>query len=773
MTTRFLTALSAAFWLALIPISKAQDLNCSKIFPIPQKMSISTNVFMPSEQTFIAVPKTPSEHDIFLARFLCAELSDRYGFTINTRKISRLPPDSRAILMGSMKNPLIRAACKQRQIDVNSIAAHPEGYILLVDGNSVLIAGADDSGVFYGLQSLRQLIQKNSGRASICGARIEDWPYKPFRGIRLFMPGKDNIPFFKRFLCDFMAMYKFNTLILEVGTCMRMERHPEINAGWLDFARELKYSRRQRPVGPRGEIQDAANQGAGDGGIVEKEDVADVVGYARQLHINVIPEIPSLTHSYYLLTRHRELAEIQNAEWPDTYCPSNPKSYELLFDVLDECIDVIKPKMVHIGHDEWRMPVDVCARCRGIAPAQLYAKDMNKIYNYLTAKNLKVAIWGDHLVEALRGKGFKTQVISKDYSYSLPGALSQEQVRDLIPKDILVFNWFWNEEKSTPTEVKGEQNDILIEQMGFKQVYGNMMPNIQNWARRSSRPSVIGGANSSWAATTEFNFGKDLMLESLGCANLLWSTHWPQQKQLLKMAQKLMPQVRQNLRGITEPSRDNNPVTVVDIGPSLNASAGQEIPDGFDKLQTNIVFGKIFFKLPDPNANKGRCAIAVGTEGEEKGTLAREVNGIRIGKDVSSLIFLHACLKPARSEYAYRYGYNYDDTADLMGWYEIIYEDGLVETAAIRYGVNILEWDASSGRYCYGADAVDCANDGAEKPVVFYSFEWTNPRFGKKISHVNIKGSSGFKGFRDEVIKSNAVVLIAVSEVEQRHNPAQ
>lgn len=156
-----------------------------------------------------------------------------------------------------------------------------------------------------------------------------------------------------------------------------------------------------------------------------------------------------------------------------------------------------------------------------------------------------------------------------------------------------------------------------------------------------------------------------------------------------------------------------------------------------------------------------------------KKSLTREVNGVKIRKDVSSLIFLHACLKPARNEYAYRYGYNYDDTADLMGWYEIIYEDGLVETAAIRYGVNILEWDASSGRCCYGADAVDCANDGAEKPVVFYSFEWTNPRFGKKISHVNIKGSSGFKGFRDEVIKSNAVVLIAVSEVEQRHNPAQ
>ena len=65
--------------------------------------------------------------------------------------------------------------------------------------------------------------------------------------------------------------------------------------------------------------------------------------FVRQHHVEVIPEIPSLTHSYYLLTRHRELAEVQDAEWPDTYCPSEPKVYDLLFDVLDEYIGVMHP----------------------------------------------------------------------------------------------------------------------------------------------------------------------------------------------------------------------------------------------------------------------------------------------------------------------------------------------------------------------------------------------------------------------------------------------
>ena len=86
------------------------------------------------------------------------------------------------------------------------------------------------------------------------------------------------------------------------------------------------------------------------------------------------------------MNRHRELAEIKNAEWPDTFCPSNPDSYKLLFDVFDEYIDVIKPRMVHIGKDEWRMPVDVCENCKGKDYSELFVSDIQKTYNRIWRK---------------------------------------------------------------------------------------------------------------------------------------------------------------------------------------------------------------------------------------------------------------------------------------------------------------------------------------------------------------------------------------------------
>src|SRR5438046_6294928 len=84
-------------------------------------------------------------------------------------------------------------------------------------------------------------------------------------------------------------------------------------------------------------------------------------------------------------------------------------------------------------------------------------------------------------------------------------------------------------------------------------------------------------------------------------------------------------------------------------------------------------------------------------------------DGIKVGVDPPILFFLHACAKPATNKEAYRLIWDSDDSADLLGWYEVEYEDGLPEIIPIRYGVNILErnWGLQpAGSCCYGADLV-------------------------------------------------------------------
>ena len=101
--------------------------------------------------------------------------------------------------------------------------------------------------------------------------------------------------------------------------------------------------------------------------------------WVRQNHIDVIPEIPSFTHSFYLLTRHQDLSQVPDEKWPDTYCACNPKTYELLFDVMDEYIEVMKPKMIHAGHDEWFAPYGLGSCCGRRDPGETYGADLRKL----------------------------------------------------------------------------------------------------------------------------------------------------------------------------------------------------------------------------------------------------------------------------------------------------------------------------------------------------------------------------------------------------------
>jgi Glycosyl hydrolase family 20, domain 2 len=179
----------------------------AQVYPEPRQMEILENGFTLNDQALIVLPRQASKNDSFLANLLEAELVDRYGLALRTEHLSALPASRHAILMGSMNNPLVKEYCSRHRLQVTDSQPGPEGYVLQVSENLVLIAGSDEAGAFYGLQSLRQLIEKGESGMKIRGIRIRDWPYKPFRGIKLYLPGHQNIPFFRRFVRNLMALY--------------------------------------------------------------------------------------------------------------------------------------------------------------------------------------------------------------------------------------------------------------------------------------------------------------------------------------------------------------------------------------------------------------------------------------------------------------------------------------------------------------------------------------------------------------------------------------
>ncbi len=720
------------------------------IFPIPSDILVKEGKFNIDKKTFLILPANPRRNDEFLSKLLLNEITDKYELPVSITRKLQFPTNEKFILIGSLANPLVKTYCEKNGLLSSLKSLGEEGYILSVTNNNVVVAANTEKGELYGLESLRQIITKEGSNIFIPALLVKDSPKYPFRGIKLYLPGKENIQFFKRFIKDFAALYKFNKIILEFNANMRLDKHPELNIGAVQFARHLNYSRLDRPPGVHMEYQNSSHQDNADGQILEKEEVADIVNYIRKFNIEVIPELPSLTHSYYLLAGHEELAENMNQPYPDTYCPQKPAIYKIYFDVLDEYIDVIHPSMIHVGHDEWRMEKDICELCRGKDYGELYAMDLKKIHDHLAAKGIKTAIWGDHLLESVTEKDHQAWKSSTGYQYKIPGALRPEQVEKLIPKDILVFNWFWDK----------MENDKQVSAFGLKQVYGNLRANINDWGQRDKIKGVLGGAPSSWAASTEFNIGKDQLTDFLGAANLLWSQHYLPYDQLGLQTEPLVSDIYKNLSGKNLALDNGSQVTAVNISSSFTSSFS------VSTLTTgDVKSGKKIFHLTS-SENKNAIITGDGSGSDQH---------IQINKDVSSILFLHASANEALNNKAYGIIYDFDDTSEPLGYYEVVYEDGLIEIIPIRYGVNILDWKwkqrimsdekekgkYSQNRYAYNATAVDCSKDGSNA-VTFFSFEWQNPRFGKKIKEINLKPVNYKKG------NENSIILLALSVSENK-----
>lgn len=389
---------------------------------------------------------------------------------------------------------------------IKDVATPAEGYRLTTAASGASLKAADRRGLLYAAAALYQL----GITGTIQPTEINDSPFQGFRGVHIGLPSRENIPFLKRLIRYLLIPMRYNTLFVEIGAGMRYDRHPEINEAWV----------RCKEKAESGEWPAVAHLDmVAYGSYLEKEEVADIFRYAESLGMEAIPELHSLSHVQFLTNAYPEIAEIPAAReelgdvdlliddglnqefFPSCYCPSNEKSYELLFDVLDEIIEVTQPKRyVHMGHDEVYQ-IGVCKVCREKDPAQLFADDVNRIHDYLAGKGLKMMIWCD--------------MLQKASSYKTPPAI------DRIPKDIVMldFIWYFHLDKDIETNIL---------EYGFDTAVGNLYSShFPRYEKRIRQEGMIGGQISTWVAVDEKSFALEgKMFDFVYTANMLWSSEY-------------------------------------------------------------------------------------------------------------------------------------------------------------------------------------------------------------------------------------------------------
>ncbi len=339
--------------LALSTSAFAQEDPYLGIIPAPVSVSKSGSEFKLNPETIILVD-TPDNRAV---RFFIDYLK-KAGYVNTVVDVNRV--DRRNY---SLKNTISLTLNFKSDLP-------PEGYKLQVSGQQILLEGKG-AGLFYGVQTLIQLIHGTSpAYASIPCAVIRDYPRFPYRGMHLDVARHFfDVDFVKRYI-DLMAAYKLNSfhwhLTDDQGWRIEIKKYPKLT--------EVGSIRAQTKVGRATGGDTDQYDNTPYGGFYTQEQIRDIIHYADERYINIVPEIEMPGHSVAAITAYPELscdagkAYKVRETWgvsEDVLCPTD-ETFKMMGDILREVLELFPGKYVHIGGDEcpkiaWKKS-DYCRR---------------------------------------------------------------------------------------------------------------------------------------------------------------------------------------------------------------------------------------------------------------------------------------------------------------------------------------------------------------------------------------------------------------------------
>lgn len=240
----------------------------------------------------------------------------------------------------------------------------PEGYVLVTRGRDVYVVGHTATGVFYGAQTVKQLVTAGADGPMLRGAAIRDWPAMRWRGVHddLSRGPVPTLDFQKKQIRTFAA-YKLNVY------------SPY-------FENTMQYASNPLPALPEGSIT--------------AEDAKALVDYARHYHVTIVPEQEAFGHLHKVLTwqQYAPLAEIPNGA---VLSPGQPGSMQLITQWFDELAGIYPGPFLHIGADETaelgqgQTADEVKERGRGA----VYIDFLSAIHQALAPLHRRLLFWGD------------------------------------------------------------------------------------------------------------------------------------------------------------------------------------------------------------------------------------------------------------------------------------------------------------------------------------------------------------------------------------------
>jgi len=425
-------------------LAEAQSVNI-QIIPAPKQLNQIEAKFEMGPGPRIVLADARSAEDRFAAQDFADDLKQAAGVNLKLGGNNA----RREILIGQIDSPRIQQALRRSGVAVDQTLTN-EGYLLVVGSNEVVVAGKSSTGTFYGLQTLKQLVRGEGAGAIIPGVKITDWPTMRWRAVSddISRGPVPTVDYIKRQIRT-EASFKLNMHSFYMEHTFASDSHPLI--------------------GPAG-------------GSLTPAEIRELVAYARQYHVELVPEQQTFGHLHKAL-RLEKYAELAETPYGDVLSPQQEGSYKLIADWYKELNELFPGQFFHIGEDETfelgEGQSREAARTRGVGA--IYFEHLNRVRDLLKPYNRRLMFWGDI-------------------------ALHHPDLIGNIPKDMIVMNWqygarddFWS--SIQPFKDAGLEQFACPGAQNWNQIFPNLeaaRKNIVNFVRDGQKAGAIGMMNTTW-----------------------------------------------------------------------------------------------------------------------------------------------------------------------------------------------------------------------------------------------------------------------------------
>lgn len=343
------------------------------------------------------------------------------------------------------------------RVDPNATDIPNEGYQLEIDEAGVRLTAKTETGLFYGKQTLLQLLTPNG----LPYVKINDHPRFPYRGLHLDVSrhffDKEEV----KKLMNVMSYYKLNTLHLHLtdagGWRLQIDKYLKLTQEgafrtqsdwreWWDNGKDRQYLKE-------------GTEGA-YGGYYTKDDIRDMLAYAAEKHITIIPEIEFPAHSDEVFVAYPELCCAGKSHTSGDFCIGNPKTFEFMENVLTEVVELFPSEYIHIGGDEagkntWK----TCPKCQALMKKEklanvdeLQSYMIRKAEEFLNSKGRRLIGW-DEILEG----GLAPEATAMSWRGEAAGFKSARMGHDVImtPGSYMYFDFYQADPRYQPVAIGG------------------------------------------------------------------------------------------------------------------------------------------------------------------------------------------------------------------------------------------------------------------------------------------------------------------------------